>query len=84
MLIFKEYIIFFQAYTIDLDEDGINDKLKGRIKFSSEADKVVSIGIIIPLTAKLSVYITLYFIKKIFYTQRKELQLILKALYIFI
>ena len=38
-----------------MDGDGINDKLKGRVKFFSDADKVISVGIIIPLTTKLSV-----------------------------
>ena len=38
-----------------MNQDGINDKLKGRIKFNSDADSIVSVGIIIPLTTKLSV-----------------------------
>ena len=47
---------------MDIDGDGINDKLKGRIKFTADADKIVSVGIIIPLTAKLSVSLFLNYL----------------------
>lgn len=54
-MFFFAFIITFQAYTEDTNKDGLNDKLKGRIRFTSIADNIINVGIIIPLNAKFTV-----------------------------